>query len=873
MSGGLAVFVRNSLESKIIENKSIDGLHYVRLEIKLCGNLFNFVGVYRPPSFDYNTFQDILESWLTFATPSKPFIVVGDINVPINMQNNNVVTKYKNLLESYGYVCTNTIPTRPISNNILDHCICPIDLASQLQNYTIFNEISDHIPVISSLALSNGRKHQELRTSVVDHVKLQNEFSLYLNNFQITDDVDAVLKALIAKYNSLVSECTRSFSKTINVKGDHCPWMTFNLWRLIQIKNNYLERHKRNPGDLHVIEMLAHVSKKVKTTKIQCKKQYYENILKSSSHSNVWKNLNRIFGRTKTEERIKLRIDGHVLDSGHDVAEVFNSFFSTIGNNLANKLPNSNFDFLNPVKQVSNSIFLRPTSANEVRILINELDSNKSRGHDNIPADLLKANMAPFSEIITKLFNKIITTGSYPDVLKIAKITPVFKSGDTLDPSNYRPISTLSALNKILEKLLTSRLVNFLCANNVMYKYQYGFREGCGTTTAIIELFDELAREIDRKKIVGGLFIDLKKAFDTLNHEILLKKLEKYGIRGVANDLIRSYLSNRKQYVTINGARSSLRTTDIGVPQGSNIGPLLFLLYINDLGNLRLHGIPRLFADDTALFYPQYSIHSVVRNIESDLECLIKYFNGNRLSMNLTKTKYMIFRSLRKLIPHHPDPCINNVHVEKVSSFKYLGLHLDSFLSWDTHIKQVSKKVSTLCGLMKRVRSFVHKEALLKFYYACIHSILQYLIIVWGHAAKSKIKKIQVLQNRCIKVIFNLPPLFPTNTLYTNLGHKIIPILGLRDSQTIMFVHNILNNRNFHHNIAFPNRANLRTTRHAHELLRNRANTNLGLVCISNYGPLKFNSLPISIKGITSTSLFKSKLKQHLLRNVTEYIV
>lgn len=142
-------------------------------------------------------------------------------------------------------------------------------------------------------------------------------------------------------------------------------------------------------------------------------------------------------------------------------------------------------------------------------------------------------------------------------------------------------------------------------------------------------------------------------------------------------------------------------------------------------------------------------------------------------------------------------------------SFKYLGLYLDSTLSWDAHIKHVSNKVSSLCGIMKRVRSFVPNEALLRFYYACIHSIIQYLIIVWGHAAKSKLKKVQTLQNRCVKVIFNLPPLYSTVSLYTRLQHTIIPILGLRDTQTIMFVHNILCNRSFHHNIVFPTRVTI----------------------------------------------------------------
>lgn len=242
----------------------------------------------------------------------------------------------------------------------------------------------------------------------------------------------------------------------------------------------------------------------------------------------------------------------------------------------------------------------------------------------------------------------MVETGTYPNCLKLAKVTPVFKSSDAEDVGNYRPISTLSVFNKIFEKLLVNRILVFFNRHDVLYKFQYGFRQGCNTLIAITELVDNIINEIESKNIVGALFLDLKKAFDTLDHKILLQKLDLYGIRGVANNIIQSYLENRKQFVFVNGVSSSHKTIDIGVPQGSNIGPLLFLAYINDLGNIPLHGVPRLFADDTALFYPGICSESIMRKMKEDLYSLLAYFNTNLLSLNLSKTKLMFFHSPRK---------------------------------------------------------------------------------------------------------------------------------------------------------------------------------------------------------------------------------
>lgn len=335
-------------------------------------------------------------------------------------------------------------------------------------------------------------------------------------------------------------------------------------------------------------------------------------------------------------------------------------------------------------------------------------------------------------------------------------------------------------------------------------------------------------------------------------------------MRGLANRLIESYLCNRQQFVAIDDVHSSTRIIEVGVPQGSNIGPLLFLIYVNDIGKLNLKGIPRLFADDTALFYPGKSSQTIVSHIESDLKILSEFFQINLLSLNVQKTKYMIFHSIKKRPLDSNHPQMLQYTIEKVNDYKYLGIVLDPTLSWEKHIASVEKKVSVLCSVLKRVSAFVAKKALLSYYYACVHSLFQYLNIVWGNAGKSKLQKLQVLQNRCLKLIFKLPYLYPTIDIYLDRSHCILPIRALCELQTCIFIHEIKQDNSRHNNLTFSVSNHLYNTRQANQLLSVRASTTLGQKRITFKGPQKYNLLPNELKSINNKNIFKARLKQYL---------
>ena len=290
-------------------------------------------------------------------------------------------------------------------------------------------------------------------------------------------------------------------------------------------------------------------------------------------------------------------------------------------------------------------MYMRKTNTQEVLDLISKLESKKSSGHDGLSSKFIKLCSPFLSVILANIFNQSITNGVYPDSLKIARVSPIHKKGDVTDPNNYRPISVLNLLNKIFEKIIHKRLYKYLTKFNLIYKYQFGFRERYSTMHALVELTDRIKDAIDKKLLTCGIFVDLSKAFDTVNHNILLDKLSHYGIRGNLHNLFSSYLSNRKQFVRVNNVNSDLKDITCGVPQGSVLGPLLFLLYINDLANCCPEVFFRIFADDTGIFFHCKDITTLSSLAEKIIQNISRWFECNKLTSNANKTSYIVFRS------------------------------------------------------------------------------------------------------------------------------------------------------------------------------------------------------------------------------------
>lgn len=242
--------------------------------VELTSNGANFIvhGVYRPPSYDFNLFHDRLEGWLNESCTNQPCLIFGDVNVPVNLSNNNVVLKYKYLLQSYNFLCCNSFVTRPASSNILDHVLCKMSDAHRLTNHTILSDLSDHYLILSEFELHIGSHATILTKNIVNHDRLELEFKNYIDNLGPVLNVDFCLETIISKYNTILKDCTKTISKTANIKNTQCPWMNFDLWTLIKIKSNYLKKCRRDPNNVQLAECLKHVSKKLDTANTSEKK-------------------------------------------------------------------------------------------------------------------------------------------------------------------------------------------------------------------------------------------------------------------------------------------------------------------------------------------------------------------------------------------------------------------------------------------------------------------------------------------------------------------------------------------------------------------------------------------------------------------------
>ena len=504
-------------------------------------------------------------------------------------------------------------------------------------------------------------------------------------------------------------------------------------------------------------KLLQHIINTAKNT-YKCNK-----ILENKDNSRkTWQLINELRGKSKRVLKPPFLINNERIFERRVIANEFNKYFNSIASNLNNaideqKLTDMAFssfeDFLFPSH--SKSMYLEDCDPDEILEIIKEFENNKS---SDIPIRVIKKSAHVFVEKLSEYFNILMKAGIFPDELKIGKVTPVFKKGNPELFGNYRPISTLPIFGKIFEKILYSRIYKYAISQNLLNENQFGFRQSHSTCHAVNFSVSLIQEALLKNKHVIGIFVDLSKAFDTIDHKILLKKLERYGIRGVTNSLIESYLSQRVQYTEVLGEKSDVLRTQYGVPQGSVLGPLLFLLYINDISRLSELGVYVLFADDTNIFVEGATAKDAYDKGNELLKCLYRYMILNKLHVNMSKCCFMHFKPKSASSDESENSDlkleIDGFTIKKCSQTRFLGVIIDERLNWDAHIKFLKRKLNYAMSTLYRIMDSIPKEIHRELYYTLFESHLSYCISVWGNAAQFRISSLWTLQKQCIRMLF-----------------------------------------------------------------------------------------------------------------------
>ena len=881
--GGVGLYVNCSYQFRERDDLAvnIDDIiesQFIELTTKPKNTLVGII--YRPPNSKIDQFIECLTEMLQkLDLQNKKCYLMGDFNLDLLKIDENQYTKdFINQMFSSTFYPLISKPTRitNISATLIDN-IFVNDLEECHRCGILYTDLSDHLPVFQiTFSLKKGNdthcdiKYRLMNKNTVDRLckDLKNED--WNDIYDKTDPQEA--------YNYFYGKLFKLYEKNIpliktknkgNIDNQKIPWVTKGILKSRKTKNKLYKKFIKNPNERNESIYKTYRNKFNKIKKA-AKKHYYNKEF-NEHKGNLrysWKLIKEVINKNKVKMELSdhFKVNETMTSDPVEISNKFNEYFINVGPKLAERIQNNNVNFTTFLGERSvNSIFLDAVTEKEVEIEISNLSGNKSCGHDEIPPKLVKEISKQIVKPLTHIYNQSLLTGVIPNELKIALVTPVFKANSKEEFSNYRPISVLPCFSKILEKIMYKRVMKYLDMHSMLFQSQYGFRKKHSTNLATIELVTKILQAIDNSEYTIGVFLDLAKAFDTVNHEILLKKLEHYGIRGIALEWFKNYLTNRKQIIKYKSEKSESLTIKCGVPQGSVLGPLLFLIYMNDISRSSEILSIILFADDTNLFFSHKNLFTLKETMNRELSKIASWLSANKLSLNIKKTHFIIFKSRGKKSNQHVSIIINNQEIEQVKCTKFLGLYIDDEFTWKYHIDQVASKISKMTGILAKARHYLSLKTLQTIYDTMVYPYLTYCNIVWASTYPSRLKSLFMLQKKIVRIMTfakykeNSKPLF--------LSLKILNIYELNIYLMALFMYSYFNENlpsYFNNYFKLNEMIHSHNTRTASNIFIDYKRTNYGKFSLKFRGAQIWNKLPKDLKLSKSYRQFKQSSKVYV---------
>ena len=871
--GGVALYIDNDLDFKCRADLDLNTAHFESIFVEI--NNFNkniVVGViYRPPNQPVQSFIESFNEILNIVNKeNKLLYLMGDFN--LNLLHVTSCQRINEFLD----VCIvhNIYPLIHTPTRVTNHSVTLLDniMTNDLNDTfagVILSDISDHFPVfsISNLKIQLNKENVFDKRVINEENKCVFVTEVSRESWTIeSHDVNEAYENFLQKFLNIYESCF-PVKRFVKKKFKNKPWFNKSLRKLCN-KKCYLYRRYLKSSTPERYEKYKKFRNKVTEEIKKAKKEYFrcKFVNAAGDMKNTWKIINTVLGRGIKKRVLPSSVQcNEVTVSGKGaICNAFNRYFVNIGHTLSSSFANS-VDSLKYVTKNNSSMFFTPCTPKEVINIVSKFKNGKSPGFDGVLCVLVKSVIHILCYPLCDIINLSLNTGIVPDKLKIAKVIPVYKKGSKDDLSNYRPISILPFFSKILEKCVYIRVHKFLEKCNIITPKQFGFRAGYSTSYAIIELIRKVSNALDNKEIMIGLFLDLSKAFDSLDHTILLNKLECYGFRGIAMEWFKSYISNRKQYVVFDKYESQAMTVRCGVPQGSILGPLLFLLYVNDICNVSKVLELILFADDTSVFMSHQDITVLQNRFNTEFDKLVDWLYDNKLVLNIKKTNFMTFTN-KHIDITQVKVKVKDSFIDQVIHTTFLGITIDNKLTWKEHTGVICNKISKHVGVFYKLK-FFPKETLMILYNTLILPHLYYCILIWAHSSVLNMNRLLMFQKKIVRIVTHSQYLAHTMPLFYSL--KTLRISDIYVYHCAIFMYLCFNellpnailqyfelNKNIHgHQTRYSNNFHIPGVR--------------TLVCQNTIffrGPKIWNEIPLEIRLSPSLNSFKRKMKLYLLQ-------
>jgi len=867
---GVLIMIRTSLNAnltthtlkttKIIVSK-------ISLEINNVG--YGISAIYRSPATSKKEFIIDLDLYLKENITKNIEIIVGDLNFNLLSNSDIDVVTYYTTLVSYGFQPYINSVTREQSETCLDHIFVKTNLnleSMSFSSYVIAHDITDHYPILLNISVHKSNTLPAKSTTKIikiDKNKLHNLLkNESWNEILNTNEPELAYQLFLDTFEKYYSQCKTI--KTVKTYKKIKPWISQGLITSIKKRDRLkkqLQRHYTEERDTEYKTYRNALKRLIDNTK----NQYYKEKIEQNKHDikKIYKLIAEATNQGKKSNECLNIVDNEnkTFKNDLDMSNFCNKYFSNIATEMNNKIPNVLEQF--ELDSINKSMFLLPVSPNELVQQINSLKSNSAPGSDGITVQTIKECHNCFLKPLVHIFNLIYRTGVVPSSFKTSIITPIYKSGKQNNISNYRPISLINNFAKLFEKTLKLRLVNFIKLNNIMSANQFGFTEGLNTEDAMCCLIREATNIINKNKKCLVVFLDLAKAFDTVSHKILLDVLEHCGVRGMVLEVFKSYLAGRQQQVRIRDTLSDPQIINMGVPQGTVLGPILFNLYINSIKDIGVEGKIVSYADDTAIIFSGSSWEETESNAVNGLKKIKTWLNIHKLSLNLKKTNYLALSKIHLNRPpfKHIDIGINE-KIEEVTHTKYLGVIIDCCLRWNVHAEYLTKKIKSLTYRFYILRNILSPTLLITLYQSLVVSLLTYGIAVWGAMYENAIKPLQIIQNKILKIIYKKDCLYPTNMLY---NERIVNLRSLFFHAVNCYIHK--------HRRAQPTVSHGQNTRsQTNQLLRvPECHSEFYRRSVDFLGPKVYNLLPADVRNIVGPKRFSKRSKAFVWKNQILY--